>query len=293
MRRRTTQVAVETFQQTSTIIWSIKDFVAQTGEIALISSIVPLMIIICTRFSVEDIADVFIRDVDEGNMTIPYDNGQFLKYNLPPRGDISPWTIWWNWTVPVFIYFVYFARVYILLDGLNNKERLLGFIVTLSLAVTHGYIWHMECVYQSREGKRSDEISQNVRIPGFVLIAMAFPMIFSSCCLFTENDKGTSHGKAAVILFFMGIFESVVMFVLQKHIFVKFFKPGTSDLTRFLIRLGTPLIMKGIATEYCAFLVPVLTDNLQTEIHQVSVALFGPVGCTSDLIGRLMQSSGE
>jgi hypothetical protein len=292
----------EIVQLTKTIFMSIKDFVAQTGKAAFVVSLLPLLVSVCLRLSTEDIADMYLgRDrtlippiwTPTNTTCVPYRIDARWQYAIPPPGALPRWHLWWNWTVALLLYLLYFGRVLLLLKT-NRAGKTAGLFLTLALAFAHGLIWQKQYEYSAERGIAHESRLENATIPANVIIAFAFPSIFVICYFFSGMHFGSVNClKSVSILFLIGIFESVMIYIVNSFIFEMFFAPDTGMSTRFLIRLGTPLIMKNIFTEGCAVMVPFLCNILETGIHPLSVALFGPVGFAADLIGRLMQSSGE
>ncbi|GMI04561.1 hypothetical protein TrRE_jg7786, partial [Triparma retinervis] len=316
-RRRRSSMAsiVEAVETASNAFMSIKDFVAQTGKVALVATILPLIVCVCLRLSTEDIADTYYGEEREfippvwkstmegkkgrlfhnvGNITaVPYTLGSSWARVTPPPGALSPWKMWWNWNIATLAYFIYFPRV-LMLHKSSIGGKAVAFIVTLAFALVHGSLWQKEYEHQALEGWWSEGVNSNATIPSTVLIAMAFPTIFASSYFFSEGLGSIKKGlKATLIVFVVGILESVAQYILFNTVFWRFFGPSTTDLTKALLRLATPLVSKGVFIEVCARLAPLLSNMLGSELHTVSVALFGTVGCASDLIGRLMQSSSE
>jgi hypothetical protein len=169
-----------------------------------------------------------------------------------------------------------------------------GFVVTLGFILAHGSLWQREYKFHSIWGEWSEDVSSSTTNPVLILFAIAFPAIFASCYFFSEGLGGVKEGvKAMLVLFAVGILESVAQFALTNQVLNQFFTPETNSFTKALLRFGTPLILKGLFIECCAMFAPLLSNILETDLHLVSVVLFGPVACASDLIGRLMQSSGK
>ncbi|GMH54871.1 hypothetical protein TrRE_jg12315 [Triparma retinervis] len=194
----------------------------------------------------------------------------------------------------IIIYFVYFFRVLLLLNESSVAGKTAGFVVTLGMTVTHGLLYQTEYEHQAVEGGWSRTADANVVLPCNFMIAFAFPVIFATSYIFSEGLGSVKKGtKVASVLFVVGILESAALYMTNSHIFFKFFRPGTDEIIKFAIRMGTPLVLKGVFIECGAVWAPLLSNMLGTELHSVSVALFCPVGCVADLIGRLMQSSGK
>ncbi|GMI25269.1 hypothetical protein TrCOL_g6809 [Triparma columacea] len=319
-RRSSLTVLLEaTVETAGSVLMSIKTFVMQTGVIALAGAVLPLLVTVCLRFYIEDIADTHygegrtlippvwattLRD-SKGNVTtdtnhnignitsVPFELGNRWNYLTPPPGALPPWHLWWNWTIAIVIYLMYFARV-VTLHKCSVGGKAAAFVVTLGLILAHGSLWQREYEFHSVRGVWSEDVSSSTTNPMLILIAIAFPAIFASCYFFSEGLGGVKKGaKAMLVLFAVGILESVVQFTLTTYILPEFFFSGTNSFTKALLRLGTPLIIKGLFIECCAMFAPLLSNILETDLHLVSVVLFGPVACASDLIGRLMQSSAE
>ncbi|GMH65263.1 hypothetical protein TrRE_jg4853 [Triparma retinervis] len=198
--------------------------------------------------------------------------------------------MWWNWTVAICLYLLYFLRV-VLLHEFSVAAKTAGFIVTIGFIIAHGSIWQKEYEYHAVNGHWSENNPPVFTNP---MIAFAFPLIFATTFLVSEGCQSIKKVmKAASILLIFGLFESAAIFVLQARLFYMFFSSGTGALTRFAIRLFTPLVLKGVFIELCAVFAPFLSNLLETEIYPVSVALFAPIGCAADLVGRLFQSSAE
>jgi hypothetical protein len=305
-----------TVETANSVLMSIKGFVMQTGVIALAGAVLPLLVTVCLRFYIEDIADTYygesrtlippvwattmrdskgnVTDHNIGNITsVRVELSTRWYYLTPPPGALPPWHLWWNWTIATVLYLMYFARI-ITLHKCSVGGKTAGFVVTLGFILAHGSLWQREYEFNSGGGKWSEDVSSSTTNPVIILIAIAFPTIFASCYFFSEGLGGVKKGaKAMLVLFAVGILESVVQFALTDRILPIFFHPRTNSFTKALLRLGTPLIIKGLFIECCAMFAPLLSNILERDLHVVSLVLFGPVACASDLIGRLMQSSGK
>ena len=282
---------------------SIKDFVAQTGTIALVTAVLPLIVIVGLRLYGEDIGNTYYGEDrtlippvwKEGNITaVPYALYNRWEYVVPPpgAGSLSPWKTWWNWTIATSIYIMTLSRV-LTLRKMSVGSKMVAFIAAMVMILYHGSLSHKLYERYVATGTLSDE-EGTFTLLFVILIAIADPLIFSTSYIFSEGLAGVRKGvKVALILFAVGIIESVGINLVHYTILPIFFDRATDNLTRALIRLGTPLIMKGFFLEWYSWLAPRLSNMLETDLHSVSVALYAPMSCGIDLIGRLMQSSGK
>ena len=300
---------------------SIKQFVAQTGKIALAGTILPMFLMVLLRLSINDVADTYLT---EDRTLIPpiwrHINGTMVPYALsrrkyhavPPPGEIPPWRIWWNWTMAIALYFAYFFRV-LMLHNSSVGGKMAAFMVTLGMTLVHGFIWQKAYEHQALEGKSAEQKSDRKSVS--IMMAFAFPAIFASSYFITEGLGGAKKCiKVVLLLFIVGVFEAIAIHLVNGDILKRyedgqidqlsrtdnltiprrrFFAAHTEGWMRFLIRLCTPLVTKSILIEMCASLVPIISNILDTELHLVTVVLFSPLGCACDLVGRLMQSSAE
>ena len=284
---------------TRSIFMNIKDFVTQSGKVAVAATTLPMLVIVCLRFSIDEVAGEYLEPdrtfippiwASTNTTAIPYELSKRSEYHVHSSGSLSPWQMWWNWTVAICLYLAYFLRV-VLLHEFSVAAKTAGFIVTIGFIIAHGSIWQKEYEYQAVNGRPSENDPPVFTNP---MIAFAFPLIFATTFLVSEGCQSIKKVmKAASILLIFGIFESAAIYVLNTKLFQLFFSSATDALTRFAIRLFTPLVLKGVFLELCAVFAPLLSNLLETEIRPVSIALFAPIGCAADLIGRLFQSSGE
>ena len=310
------EIVAATAAATSNVLSSIGHFVSQTGKLALAGTILPLMMMVCLRLSVDDVADTYygkdrllvppvwkqtIRGENVihrniGNVTaVPYRLGDNWLFAVPPPGSLSPWKLWFNWSNAIFLYYSYFARV-LMLHKSSKGGKTAAFIVTLGLTLARGSLWQKEFEYNAEEGKWSPSGLTNVALPVDLMNMMAFPTIFAVSYFFSGGDRDAGKGlKATLVLFAIGTLEAAAIFIIGRRLTKLFFGFGaaTSNFTRALIRLGIPLVLKGFFIECCSRWTPFLSRILETEPRVVSVALFAPVGCAADLYARIMQSSGK
>ncbi|GMH62369.1 hypothetical protein TrRE_jg9726 [Triparma retinervis] len=254
----------------------IKDFVTQTAKVALTATILPLLTLLCLRMAINAIANtyfysdrVFLPPIwaSTNISAVPYNLSERYLMVVPPPGDMPPWHLWWNWTIAVCLYFTYFFRVLLL-----HKSSVIGkasaFFMTLGMTLTHGYLWQKEYEYQAVEGMGSEN---NPSLLCTVITAVAFPSTFACSFFFTEGTGGNVKKAAKVmsLLLTIGVLEAVVIFLLNGSISETFFNPQTGSFTRFLIRLCTPLVMKGVFMECCATWAPIISNILDTGLYEV------------------------
>mmetsp|Transcript_19637 Transcript_19637/g.41038 ORF Transcript_19637/g.41038 Transcript_19637/m.41038 type:complete len:599 (+) Transcript_19637:322-2118(+) len=281
---------------------AIKDYIAETAIIAIVAAILPMLVVLCLRLTINETADKYYGEdrirvppilISSNTTVVPFElSSQRWKFSVPV-GKLLPWQVWWNWFVAFLLYGMYYVRV-VMLPKTTNPGRSAGFLVSVGFMVAHGYLWMKEYEYQAEQGIWSKNVDINVIIPCNIMIAVAFPTIFATVYFVSEGLGGTTMMKGlkvSLTLFLVGILESLCIFVVNSTIIYRFFSPGTSNVLRFFIRLGTPLILKGVFLEVCSVCAPFVSNLLESDLRIVSIALFGPVGCAADLIARLMQSS--